>query len=88
MFIYRSVFIYTTIYKSSESEVEVAQWCVNSLPPHGLHSPQTSPDQNTGVGSLSLLQGIFTHLTFTVFHEDYYYSMLLMKYEVPQIHKC
>ena len=27
--------------------------------PHGLCSPWNSPDQNTGVGSLSLLQGIF-----------------------------
>ena len=32
----------------------------NSLRPHGLYSPQNSPDQNTGVGSLSLLQGIFS----------------------------
>ena len=31
----------------------------NSLPPHGLYSPRNSPGQNTGVGSLSLLQGIF-----------------------------
>ena len=31
----------------------------NSLRPHGLYSPQNSPGQNTGVGSLSLLQGIF-----------------------------
>ena len=30
-----------------------------SLRPHGLHSPWNSPGQNTGVGSLSLLQGIF-----------------------------
>ena len=29
------------------------------LRPHGLYSPWDSPDQNTGVGSLSLLQGIF-----------------------------
>ena len=28
-----------------------------SLRPHGLVSPWTSPGQNTGVGSLSLLQG-------------------------------
>ena len=27
--------------------------------PHGLHSPRNSPGQNTGMGSLSLLQGIF-----------------------------
>ena len=31
----------------------------NSLRPHGLYSPRNSPGQNTGVGSLSLLQGIF-----------------------------
>ena len=29
------------------------------LQPHGLYSPWNSPGQNTGVGSLSLLQGIF-----------------------------
>ena len=31
----------------------------NSLWPHGLYSPWNSPGQNTRVGSLSLLQGIF-----------------------------
>ena len=31
----------------------------DSLRPHGLYSPQNSPGQNTGVGILSLLQGIF-----------------------------
>ena len=31
----------------------------DSLWPHGLYSPWKSPGQNTGVGSLSLLQGIF-----------------------------
>ena len=29
------------------------------LQPHGLYSPWNSPGQNTGGGSLSLLQGIF-----------------------------
>ena len=29
------------------------------LPLHGLYSPWNSPGQNTGVGGLSLLQGIF-----------------------------
>ena len=29
------------------------------LRPHGLHSPWNSPGHNTGVGNLSLLQGIF-----------------------------
>ena len=31
----------------------------DSLEPLGLYSPWNSPGQNTGVGSLSLLQGIF-----------------------------
>ena len=31
----------------------------DSFRPHGLHSPWNSSGQNTGVGSLSLLQGIF-----------------------------
>ena len=30
----------------------------DSLRPHGLYSPWNSPGQNTGVGSLSLLQGM------------------------------
>ena len=40
-----------------KEEVKVAQ--SDSLWPHGLYSPWTSPGQNTGVGSLSFLQGIF-----------------------------
>ena len=31
----------------------------DSLGPHGLYNPWNSPGQNNGVGSLSLLQGIF-----------------------------
>ena len=31
----------------------------DSLQPQGLYSPWNSPGQNTGMGSLSLLQGIF-----------------------------
>ena len=31
----------------------------DSMRPHGLDSPWNSPGQNTGVGNLSLLQGIF-----------------------------
>ena len=31
----------------------------DSLQPHGPYSPGNSPGQNTGVGSFSLLQGIF-----------------------------
>ena len=32
----------------------------DSLQPHGLYSPWNSPGKNTEVGSLSLLQGIFS----------------------------
>ena len=39
--------------------VKVAQSCPDSWRPHGLYSPWNSPGQNTGVGSCSLLQGIF-----------------------------
>ena len=42
---------------SSESESHSVM--PDSLRPHGLYSPWNSPGQNTGVGSLSLLQGIF-----------------------------
>ena len=34
-------------------------WVPDSLQPRGLYSPRNSPGQNTGVGSCSLLQGIF-----------------------------
>ena len=42
----------------SRGESESPSVMSGSLPPHGLYSPWTSPGQNTGVGSLSLLQGI------------------------------
>ena len=41
--------------KESESRLVIS----DSLQPHGLNSPWNSPGQNTGVGSRSLLQGIF-----------------------------
>ena len=46
-----------TIWATSESESHSV--VPDSLQPHGLYSPWNSPDQNTEVGSLSLLQGIF-----------------------------
>ena len=42
-----------------KSESESDSVIFNSLGSHGLYSPWNSPGQNTGVGSLSLLQGIF-----------------------------
>ena len=41
------------------SESESHSVVSNSLRPHGLYSPWNSPGQNTGLGSHSLLQGIF-----------------------------
>ena len=38
---------------------KVAQSCLTLCDPKGHSSPWNSPGQNTGVGSLSLLQGIF-----------------------------
>ena len=44
---------------SVESESERHSVMSHSLQPHGLYSPWNSLGQNTGVSSLSLLQGIF-----------------------------
>ena len=44
----------------SEKESESRSVVSDSLRLHGLYSPWNSPGQNTGVGSLSLLQGIFS----------------------------
>ena len=41
-----------------KSESETLSVVSDSLWPRGLYSPWNSPGQNTGVGSLSLLQGI------------------------------
>ena len=40
-------------------KVKVAQVVSDPLRPHERYSPYNSPGQNTGVGSCSLLQGIF-----------------------------
>ena len=42
-----------------KSESESSSVVSDSLWPRGLYSPWNPPGQNTGVGSLSLLQGIF-----------------------------
>ena len=42
-----------------ESESEIHSVVSSSLRSYGLYNPWNSPGQNTGVGSLSLLQGIF-----------------------------
>ena len=51
-----------SIHENFETTLRVCESCSvvsNSLRPHGQYSPWNSPSQNTGVGSLSLLQGIF-----------------------------
>ena len=45
--------------KVEESQSESSSVVSNSLQHHRLYSPWNSPGQNTGVGSLSFLQGIF-----------------------------
>ena len=61
MFISLSLFFFATLWCmwKPESESEGHSVMSGSLRPHGLYSPWNSPGQNTGVGSLSLLQGIF-----------------------------
>ena len=49
----------TTYMFLGESEKESRSVVSDSLRPRGLYSPWASPGQNTGVGSLSLLQQIF-----------------------------
>ena len=49
----RVLHIFTYLESESCSVVSHSLW------PHGLLSPWNSPGQNVGVGSLSLLQGIF-----------------------------
>ena len=46
---------YTSVFKLESQSCSVVS---DSLKPQGLYSPRNSPGQNTGVGSLSLLQGI------------------------------
>ena len=46
-------------HSSQKSERESRSVVSDSLRPHELYSPGNSPDQNTGVGSLFLFQGIF-----------------------------
>ena len=45
---------------NNQRESERCSVVSNSLRPHGLYSPWNSPGQKTGVGSCSLLQGIFS----------------------------
>ena len=53
-----NIFIFYEVI-TAVSESEVCSVMSDSLLPHGLYSPWNSPGQNTEMGSLSLLQGIF-----------------------------
>ena len=50
---------FMSFFPTSEKWSESRSVVSDSLPPQGLHSPWNSPGKNTGVGSLSLFQGIF-----------------------------
>ena len=50
---------YSHTHNPTSHESESCSVVSDSLWPHGLYSPWHFPGQNTGVGSLSLLQGIF-----------------------------
>ena len=52
-------YFWNTLGDKWKSERESHSVVSDSLWPHGLYSPWNSPGQNTGVDSLSLLQGIF-----------------------------
>ena len=62
---YHFLIIYFSLYFSHSMYIAEVKWSENhsvvsdSLWPHGQYSLWNSPLQNTGVGSLSLLQGIF-----------------------------
>ena len=46
-------------YTKEKKEAKATQSCLTLCDPRAYYSPWNSPGQNTGVGSLSLLQGIF-----------------------------
>ena len=50
---------YLEVTQMSFNDSESSSVVSDSLKTHGLYRPQNSPGQNTGAGSLSLLQGIF-----------------------------
>ena len=55
----RQSILYQGLIHLPQNVCESSSVMSNSLRPHELYSPWNSPGQNTGVGSLSLLQGIF-----------------------------
>ena len=61
-----------------------SRWVVSSsLQPHGLYSPWNSPGQNTGVDSLSLLQGVFPTQGENPGHAYTDSAIICMKVDLP-----
>ena len=56
---YEDECILTSVKALKWNESESCSVVTDSLRPHGLYRPWNYPGQNTGVGSCSLLQGIF-----------------------------
>ena len=55
----KAVYCHPAYLTYMENESESLSVMSDSLRPHGQYSPWNSLGQNTGVGSLSLLEGIF-----------------------------
>ena len=49
----------TNVQSLGSGKVKIWKWKSDSLWSHGLYSPWNSPGEDTGVGSCSLLQGVF-----------------------------
>ena len=59
---WKAHYFHLTLSSLTNSEVKWSESCLvvsESLRSHGLYSPSNSLGQNTGVGSLSVIQGIF-----------------------------
>ena len=63
------------IWSEREIESESRSVMSDSLRPHGLYSPWNSPGQNTGVGSLSLLQGCLKKQRMTGKLSDHFFYL-------------
>ena len=80
-----------------ESKSESRSVLSNALWPHGLYSPWNSPGQNTRLGSLSLLQGIFStqtshqgflHCRWILYQLSYQGSSAVLKTSVSICSRC
>ena len=67
------------------SESESRSVVSDPLGPHGLYSQWTSPGQNTGVGSLALLQGIFPTQGSNPSLLHFRWTLLAESHEKPKI---